>query len=337
MQRAILDILWSNNQIKNIVKNQETKNSFGGIKDESTKKAITELCKCIGNGYNYYIASDIRDFFQKIPRDVINKSIFNFLQDDTINAYIEKAAQCEILNASSKQIRKYINLFPKGDVGVVQGCCLSPLYGNIYLHDFDQEINSIKDIRCIRYIDDFIVLGKREKKVKIAFNRAIGILRSKGLDAYMLKEKNTKAEFGDIRKIPLNFLGCSITKGQVRPRDKARIKLLEKVDKLISDSVTKINSTQGNVLIKENYINTIITINNTLKGWGGAFSFCNDKMFFKRLDMDIMKKIVEYHALYKKISSKIMQTEKRQRIFGLQMLADCTDKDPIYGNVGTLS
>ncbi|MDR1947255.1 MAG: reverse transcriptase/maturase family protein [Desulfovibrio sp.] len=327
VQRAILDIIWGNKRIKAIVKEPETHNSFGGIQDESTKKAITELCKCVQSGYNYYITSDIKDFFQKINKHDVHNTIFQCLDDNSINSLIERAVQCEILNTSSNQVKKYINLFPKGDVGVIQGCCLSPLYGNVYLHNFDSIINSIKNIRCLRYIDDFIIIGKRERSVHKAFKKAIDILNKKVLDAYTLEEKDTKASFGDIRKLPINFLGCSIAKGQVRPQKKAKESLCKKIDSYISNSISYMIQSKGCYLTEYNYINTILKINNTLKGWGGAFSFCTDKEFFKRLDAEIMQKISHYHSEFKKISLLVKGIQDRQRLFGLHMLVDCIKQE----------
>lgn len=164
VQRAILNLLWENRGIRKLIQHDGAKYSFGGIQEESTKKAITELCRCLGNGYNYYISSDIKNFFQNIPRTPVHNQIILHLSDPSVNTLLERALQCELLNANSKSIQKYINLFPKDDIGVVQGCCLSPIYGNIYLSLFDIEMNSHKNIRCLRYIDDFIIIGKREKK-----------------------------------------------------------------------------------------------------------------------------------------------------------------------------
>lgn len=89
--------------------------------------------------------------------------------------------------------------------------------------------------------------------------------------------------------------------------------------------------------IDENYINTLVKVNNILKGWGGAFSFCNDKAYFRNIDREVMERIFSYHKEYKVLSYNLQQINKRQRVFGLQMLEDCTDKEPIYGPDGLLN
>ena len=333
VQRAILDILWANPKIKKRVKN---KNSFGGIEKHGVKDALIEVSKCLQQGYNYYITSDISDFFQNINKKDTNNIIFSFLQDSSINELIEESLKCEIINSTHKAIKANIGLFPKDQIGVLQGCCLSPLYGNIFLSDFDEEMNSLKEIRCIRYIDDFVILGKRQKIALKAFAKAVEMLEGKGLRVYKLKEPKTKALFGDVRKSAIEFLGCSIEKGRVRPLNKARIILINKIDECLKKSVTQMNNSKLDSPIGNSYIRTIFDINNMLKGWAGAFSFCNDPTFFKNLDRDILGKFHSYHHAYQNVLAKFSDPQKRQRLFGLQLVFDATGTNPIWGPSGEL-
>ena len=334
VQRAILDILWSNPKIKKRVKN---KNSFGGIEKRGVKDALIEVSKCLHQGYNYYITSDISDFFQNINKRDTNNTIFSFLQDNSINELIEDSLKCEILNSTHKNVAEHIDLFPKDQIGVLQGCCLSPLYGNIFLSDFDEELNSFSGIRCIRYIDDFILLGKRQPALLKVFSKAVEILEKKGLRVYKLGEHNTKARFGDVRKFPIEFLGCSIEKGRVRPLNKARANLLKKIDECLKISVTQMNNSKLDTPIENSYIKNIFNVNNMIKGWAGAFSFCNDPTYFRSLDKDILAKFYDYHHSYQKVLERFSDPQKRQRLFGLQLIFDSTGTDPIWGPSGALA
>lgn len=58
-----------------------------------------------------------------------------------------------------------------------QGCPLSALAGNIVLEAFDNAMNA-RGITCIRYIDDFLVMGKTRHAVDGAM-RAAGTLLGK--------------------------------------------------------------------------------------------------------------------------------------------------------------
>src|SRR3954452_14314270 len=56
------------------------------------------------------------------------------------------------------ELRELAAQFPIEDIGVAQGNSLSPLLGNMLLHEFDEQMNA-GDCQSKRYIDDFIVLG----------------------------------------------------------------------------------------------------------------------------------------------------------------------------------
>lgn len=84
-----------------------------GIEKRGVKEALIEVSKCIQKDNNYYITSDISDFFQNINRQETNRVIFSLLHDETINNLIEDSLRCEIINSTHKIIQSHINLFPK--------------------------------------------------------------------------------------------------------------------------------------------------------------------------------------------------------------------------------
>ena len=77
--------------------------------------------------------------------------------------------------------------FPIEDIGVAQGNSLSTLLGNLYLHEFDAEMNMSRDVMCLRYIDDFLILAPSKSLAENTFSKALGLLSKLGLD--VSKEK----------------------------------------------------------------------------------------------------------------------------------------------------
>ena len=79
------------------------------------------------------------------------------------------------------QLREHANAFPIEDIGVAQGNSLSPLLGNLFLYEFDLELNKRPDVRCIRYIDDFIILAPTKEVAENTFAKASICLQKLGM------------------------------------------------------------------------------------------------------------------------------------------------------------
>ena len=95
------------------------------------------------------------------------------------------------------------------------------------------------DIICIRYIDDFLILGPTLEKTQKAFKKALGILKDLKLSAYAPGGEDDKAEFGRTNRA-FNFLGCSIGNGFVHPSQEAQTKLKKKIRIILNEGISNI-------------------------------------------------------------------------------------------------
>lgn len=218
VQRAILEVLQSDPAIEPYYKNPA---SFGGIRGKrlGVPGAVRAVYGAIrSDGAKFYIKSDIDSFFTKIPRNTVLAKISSVIPDAKFQSLLEKATHVELDNLAS--LGAAATFFPSYEVGVAQGCCLSPLLGNILLETFDKELNG-RGITCIRYIDDFIILGPNRHKVEAAFRSALRILATHGLTAYDPKLASDKADMGEVRN-GFEFLGCNIRPGMISPAGKSR-------------------------------------------------------------------------------------------------------------------
>ena len=110
--------------------------------------------------------------------------------------------------------------------GVAQGSPLSPLFGNVLLHAFDHRFNG-RGIVCVRFIDDFALLGEFEAKVAKAFANARTCLAELGLtchDPYGAGTNRMKSARGTVAS-GFDFLGYRIEPGLLQPSFKARKKV----------------------------------------------------------------------------------------------------------------
>ncbi len=314
VQRSILDALHINDMVN---KYESIKSSFGGIEGRGVPKAMEYLYEAINAGAKWYIKSDIEAFFTKIPREAVISQISQWIGDQKFMELLENALKVELINL--EHLGNLAEEFPIHSIGVAQGCCLSPLIGNLLLYEFDNQLNG-RGITCIRYIDDFLILGETEYKVKKAFNSAQKILAKHNLSAYNPNNGNDKAKIGKIEK-GFDFLGCNINKDVFRPSKSSQTRLKNKITSIIYDSMSRLSlDYQGRN--RSTYLSTLTDINNVLKGWGNTYYFCNDRHLLNNLDREIERKIQRFGKYYLKLMKDAKSFKDRRRIQGVHLLFD---------------
>ncbi len=314
VQRAILDVLSEAPAIREVL---DIPTSVGGI--EGVDRAIALAVEAMRNGAKWYIRSDIPGFFTKIPKARIMEFIRSIPEaDEHFIKLFEAAMAVDLANAET--LGKDALLFPTDEEGVAQGSALSPLIGNILLRDFDLALNG-RGITCIRYIDDFLILGPSRKAVVRAFEHAKEMLAEYGMDAYDPASHPEKSAIGEVRS-GFDFLGCHIQPGMVMPSKAARAKLLDKVRMICRDGKRAMKSARDEGIPRgQRYAQTLTLLDRTIKGWGDSFAFCNAKEVFKMLDKKIDNEINEFRTFANRLSRKQRPLVQR-RILGIHALED---------------
>jgi hypothetical protein len=317
VQRAILDTLHTLPCVNDIF---EVKTSIGGIPERGREYAFSLIREAIKRGAIFYIRSDISDFFSAIPRPRIIEWFGDNIEDEQFISLLSRATETNLMNAD--QLGDDAILFPSEQKGVAQGNPLSPLFGNILLKDFDRELNG-RNITCIRYIDDFILLGPNEASVLKAFRKGQGILDGFGLEAYDPSTGSSKAEMGQV-KSGFDFLGCRMCPGLLQPSRSARANILRKIDEILDDgrrSIKQISVNSNKQLPKHRYVQTLDHIDRTLKGWGHAFAFCNGRHVFREIDEEVDRRIATFRMFARRMTVSAPAATQR-RILGVHLLVD---------------
>lgn len=233
---------------------------------------------------------------------------------------LEHAITTELSNLD--QLGKNANLFPINEIGVAQGCCLSPFLGNVLLHDFDIEMNK-DNVACLRYVDDFIILAKSKDDGHKAYNKALKILQGHGLEAYGLDDRS-KTECGATSK-KFRFLGCEIAPGLIAPSRESRARMVKTVTDLFNNSIADMRKNPANLAInRTTLVDTLYHVNNIIKGWGNQYSFCTDRQAIEHIDPIIDGLIKSYIGRYDNIKKRIgIEREKTvRRLLGVHLLSD---------------
>ncbi|MCK1417635.1 hypothetical protein IVB55_32795 [Bradyrhizobium sp. CW4] len=160
-----------------------TRSSVGGIKDRGVPHGLSLIDEAVRSSKTWFVRSDIKDFFTRIPLMQVNAFISEAIADREFADIFKSALSTNLTNRAQLEERKHFKLFPDDDVGVAQGSALSALAANITLRSFDERMND-RGIVCVRYIDDFIMLGNSRAKVGAAFAAAREHLALMGMDVY---------------------------------------------------------------------------------------------------------------------------------------------------------
>lgn len=203
------------------------------------------------------------------------------------------------------------------------------MIGNILLRKFDAKLNS-RGIVCVRYIDDFLLLGPSPSALDKAFESAREELAQFGMIAYDPDATPEKASRGKVSE-GFQFLGCYIKPGLVQPSRPARQRLLQAVDEVLDKgrkSLKRAAKIAGPMVPKQRYAQTLVEIDRILRGWGHAFAFCNGRNAFRDLDRAIDQKCLGFRRWTNKLCQD-QTPEVKRRVMGVFLLSDTATVQPL--------
>jgi len=173
--------------------------------------AIRKIKESIKDGYIWVFETDIKSFFDSIPKQEILKIIERQVNDSRVFELIKQIVKFEIIKKSgASQIP---------DEGIAQGSSLSPLLASIYLYNFDEGVKKIGDVKFIRYVDDLVVLCKTEDVAKDTYSHVEKELKLLGLSIHKLNaisgSGKIKTRIINSKSAQFEFLGLSFSNGKI--------------------------------------------------------------------------------------------------------------------------
>lgn len=326
VQRAILDVLYQHCPSADLQAVLQTPTSVGGVPGRGIGHALALIERAEDGGAQFAIRSDIRNFFPSFPKP----EVMAFLQEQiTDTAFIDlfwRAISVELSNRKSLVIDA--ELFPLGEDGVAQGSPLSVLAGNIVLRNFDAELNK-RDVVCVRYIDDFLILAKNGKAARKALEAGLRVLRSLNLEAYDPEANPEKAGSGPI-SAGFDFLGYRVVKGLNPPSASSRDKLLANIAAELAEGKKWISRTLKEQLPLTKriqcYIQTLTQIDGMLRGWAGAFQHSRSIQSFTELDRRIDEQILSFESWFERAIHG-QTSNLYRRALGVRLLSDSKPVD----------
>jgi RNA-directed DNA polymerase len=317
VQRALLDAL---SRIKFVKEALDTPTSYGGIKNKRVSMAVADAKEAISKGAAFHIRSDIAEFFTRIDKARVVELVAPHIKCPDTLALFRAAITTDLANIDVLRRQGLDEIFPLGVEGVAQGSPISPLMANLYLHDFDKTMND-GDVICLRYIDDFLILGKDMGRVDRAFNKAQSELKKLSLHAYQPSATSNKASRG-LTASGFDFLGCFVSAGLIQPSKATRERFKNRIKSDLDASirVMKFSVEAGMISPKGTYSGALQNLDRVILGWGKAFSFCSNGQWIKSLDDYITSALAQYEMEKTNLFKKTNGTAQRTML-GVRLLA----------------
>ena len=162
VQRALVDYL--SQKYRHHLAN---KVSYGFIKGRSVKEAATNACQLRAKK-QWIFKTDITAFFDNINREALATGLKKVVRESSLHGILTGALSCEVARSSKGTERRIEALGIRRGLGVRQGMPLSPLFSNVMLLPFDQEIQK-QGISAIRYADDLIFFASSKEECQEIF------------------------------------------------------------------------------------------------------------------------------------------------------------------------
>lgn len=155
--------------------------SFGYRPRRSVEMALRRARERITCGLDWLVDADIRSFFDSIPIKPLRKRLKGFIDDPQLMKLVDQWLDIGVSHAS----------FFSAPRGIAQGAILSPLFCNLYLHHFDQSMES-KKVPFVRYADDFLLFSASKEEAQRALAYAGQIMHDLDLELNMDKTRITR-------------------------------------------------------------------------------------------------------------------------------------------------
>ena len=143
--------------------------SYGFRPQRNAGQAIAQSLEYINSGYQHIVDIDLKSFFDEVEHYVLLELIYRKVKCEQTLKLLRSFLRAPILIKGKLQ---------KRNKGVPQGSPLSPLLSNILLNELDKLLES-RNLRYVRYADDFSVYVKSKKAAKRVGNNLYLYLKQK--------------------------------------------------------------------------------------------------------------------------------------------------------------
>jgi len=246
------------------------------VNDQLPQSVIRSVKKDIESGaYTAFIKLDVSNYYPSIKHDQMMLRLRRRIRHDAILGLIHDAIQKPTISISREDD-------PNSEIGIPQGLSISNVLADIYLSNIDRRLTDQAGISYYRYVDDVLILCRKEESESIAKN-VITHFRLLGLKVYDPILNPEKSRIGLLTE-PLDYLGYTFRGNEVSVRSGS----LDKVKASLASIFTQHkHAKKPNNKFLEWRLNLRITgcvFQHKAKGWIHFYSEINDEALLHRLD-----------------------------------------------------
>ena len=170
--------------------------SYAYRQGRSVDMAVRRIEQLRDQGFVWVVDADIHSYFDEIDHNRLLGLVRELVTDPSILHLIQLWLKAVVVDG-----KRRFTL----DKGVPQGSPLSPLLANLYLDKLDEAMLG-KDLRIIRFADDFLILCRDKKRAQKAMEFTVDILESLNLISALAWRDSLSGA-----KSPTAALSCCVT------------------------------------------------------------------------------------------------------------------------------
>jgi len=279
--------------------------SFGYRPGRSPHQAMRKIYRELLKGYEWIVDADLKDFFGSVQHERLIDIIAEKVSDGRILKLIRKMLKAGYMEQGIRHLTQE---------GTPQGSVISPLFSNIYLNQFDHEMES-RGYKLTRFADDWVVLCRTRGEAIKALEEAREVLKSLGLAIPPEKTKITHINKG------FEFLGYKLKRGKGLKLAKNRIKkrmnssniyAFPKEESILRFKATIKERTKRRIPLTTKEI--IDRINPVIRGWGIYYRKAHIRKLFNKLQRWIVRRIWSHR--YKRWRNYGWKYYNESRLYG---------------------
>jgi len=243
--------------------------SFGYRPGRKAQDAVEKSKQYYEEGYEVVVDIDLSKYYDTINHDLLMGYVRKEVQDRQVLELIKKYLKSGVMVNGVKEAT---------ELGSPQGGPLSPLLSNIYLNEFDKEMEA-RGHRHIRYADDIAIYVKSKRAGERVLENCRRYLEGK----LKLKVNEDKSQTDSPMKA--KFLGFALYKVRevgIRVHEKALQKLKEKLKELTGRS-------QGRKLSE-----ILEAVNRSMVGWLNYYALADMRSHVRALSQWLRRRIRMY-------------------------------------------